>query len=443
MAMLNQELELDKFKDSILTESTILYVGNNKEEQTEALDILNKVFNKVIVANNSSKALELFQQNQINLILIDIEMPNSDGITFMQSIRKINWSIPIFIIVDVNNLSILPQVTKLKVSDYLFKPVLYITAIKLFMSTLEQISHLQILEKQQQELTQFKSILNDQTLVSETDLSGKIIYANHLFCEVSGYSNDELVGQPHNIVRHPDISPKIYEDLWKTIQSGNVWMGKIKNRAKDGSEYFVKATIFPIYDSKGEIIKYMAIRYLITDEEHEKQKLKKYIMSQRSEKIKNDQNYKKNIKKDVEAAVLKNNYANIQKIDQLNKVLKETQDELHRLRTVKEHASRKVISLEKEAKAKDEKLQKLQGAYQEKIEKLYATTKTAYEQYEVVKKKNDGFNERYRKAQEAIKQMQSHIDEYRKKIGNLEDVIKSLETDIVELKESSSSSSTN
>ena len=437
MVMLNQEAELDKFKDSILSESTLLYIENNEEVQKTALDVFNKIFKKVLVANDGAKALELYKQNQkqINLILTDTDLPNMDGMSFMQEVRKIDWSIPILVTIEADKLSIIPQITKLKVADYLFKPVQYITATKIFHSILEENSHLQILEKQQQELSQFKGILNDQTLVSETDTTGKILFANEMFCEVSGYTKEELIGQPHNIVRHPDVSPQIYADLWETIQAGKVWVGKIKNRAKDGSDYYVKATVFPIFDSKGEIVKYMSSRYLITDEEHEKQKLKKYIMSQRSEKIKSAQSYKENVNKDIQAAVLKNNFIHIQKIEHLGKELSELKEELLRLRTSKEHASRRVIGLEKEAKEREERSEKIQDAYKEKVEKLHLTTKVAYEQYEVVKKKNDGFNVKYKKAQDNVKQMQGYVDEYRKKIEDLKDVIKSLENDIVELKE--------
>ena len=109
-------------------------------------------------------------------------------------------------------------------------------------------------------------------------------------------------------------------------------------------------------------------------------------------------------------------------------------DEMLRLRTIKEHASKRVISLEKEAKLKEEKYEGLQKAYQLKIEKLHATTTQAYEKYELVNKRNDALEEKFGKAQEGIKVMQAYIDEYRSKIEDLEDVIRSLENDIIELK---------
>lgn len=428
--MLNQEVELNKFKDSILSESTLLYIEDNEEEQKSTLEVFGKFFENVLVANNATKGLELYTQNkkQINVILTVCEIP------FLQEIRNNCWNVPIVVIAEENNLSILPQIIKFKIADFIFKPIQHVTTLKIFHSILEQIDHLNILEKQQQELLQFKDILEDQTLVSETDLEGNILYVNDLFCEVSGYTREELVGQPHNIVRHPDVSPKIFETLWSTIQNGKVWTGKIKNKAKDGSDFYVKATIFPIFDSKGEVKKYMSSRNLITDEEQEKQKLKKYIMSQRTEKIRYEQEFSEKVKIEVDGALSRTNLANMQKIEQCNTTVKEVQEELHRLRTEKVHASRKVISLEKEAKEKEERSEKIQDAYKEKVDKLLATTKTAYEQYEVVKKKNDGFEAKYKKSQDNIKKFETHIEDYRKKIRNLQDVIKSLEGDIKELK---------
>ncbi|NQY93868.1 MAG: PAS domain S-box protein, partial [Campylobacteraceae bacterium] len=415
MDTLNQELNLEEFKDTILSESTLLYIEDNEEERNAALDVFTKIFKKVITAKDGVEATELFHKNtdQINIILTNMEMPNKNGLEFMKEVRKTNWDIPILACLELDNLSILPQVIKLKVADYIFKPIQCITALKLFHSILEQINHVQILEKQQQELSQFKSILDDQTLVSETDLSGKLIYVNAMFSKISGYTKDELVGQSHNIIKHPDVSPQIFQKLWDSIKNGKVWIGKIKNKAKDGSDYHVKATIFPILNSKGEIQKYMGSQYVITDEELEKQKLKKFIMSQRSEKIKSDQNQKELIKNEVEKAVAKITIQNLQKIEQLNITTEDIKKEMLRLRTIKEHASKRVISLEKEARDKEEKYEGLQKAYKLKMEKLHTATTQAYEKFDVVGKRNDALVEKFGKAQETISVMQTYIDEYR------------------------------
>jgi PAS domain S-box-containing protein len=105
------------------------------------------------------------------------------------------------------------------------------------------------------------------TILSETDLHGTITFVNNKFCEVSQYTADELIGKPHNIVRHPDMPKELFALFWKTIKKGEVFRGIVKNRAKDGSAYWVDATIVPVIDHDGHIIKYTGARYHITDED--------------------------------------------------------------------------------------------------------------------------------------------------------------------------------
>lgn len=88
-------------------------------------------------------------------------------------------------------------------------------------------------------------------LVSETDEKGNIIFANDDFCTLAEYSVDELIGKPHNVVRHKDMPKAAFKDLWATIQKGNMWTGYVKNSTKSGNYYWVYATIFPTITSEG------------------------------------------------------------------------------------------------------------------------------------------------------------------------------------------------
>ena len=99
-----------------------------------------------------------------------------------------------------------------------------------------------------------------RAIVSETDLDGIITFANRRFCEISGYSADELVGQPHNIIRHPDMPRAAFAQVWKTIQSGTIWHGLVKNLRKDGKFYWVDTEVSPMVDNNGVIKGYMAAR---------------------------------------------------------------------------------------------------------------------------------------------------------------------------------------
>ncbi|MCW8838834.1 MAG: ATP-binding protein [Thiovulaceae bacterium] len=115
------------------------------------------------------------------------------------------------------------------------------------------------------ELQKYLDIINQHVLISTTDLNGVITYANEAFCRTSGYSIDELIGEPHNIIRHPDMAKSFFKEMWDTIQTGKTWQGKIKNLKKDGTYYWVDAVIQPHYDENNKLDSYDAIRIDITD----------------------------------------------------------------------------------------------------------------------------------------------------------------------------------
>ena len=111
-------------------------------------------------------------------------------------------------------------------------------------------------------------VREDQYLISRTDTKGIIPYANPAFVEISGFSRDELVGSPHNIVRHPDMPAEAFADLWATLKQGDSWLGLVKNRCKDGRYYWVQASVTPIIES-GEIVGYTSVRVRPDEEEVE------------------------------------------------------------------------------------------------------------------------------------------------------------------------------
>ncbi|MCH9739520.1 MAG: PAS domain S-box protein, partial [Epsilonproteobacteria bacterium] len=122
---------------------------------------------------------------------------------------------------------------------------------------------------------QYTQAIDATYLVSKTDKAGVITYANEKFIEVSGYTEEELIGKPHNIVRHPDVPASSFKDLWDTIQQKKIWRGQIKNRKKDGSAYYVYATVFPLIDNQGNILEYIAVRNDITNRVETGKKLEK------------------------------------------------------------------------------------------------------------------------------------------------------------------------
>ena len=115
--------------------------------------------------------------------------------------------------------------------------------------------------------------LNKSAIIAITDDLGKIVYVNEEFCRISKYSENELIGQNHRILKSDYHPNSFYDSLWKTISNGYVWEGEIKNRAKDGSYYWVKTKIFPFLGSNGKIEKYVSIRIDITKQKVLEEKL--------------------------------------------------------------------------------------------------------------------------------------------------------------------------
>lgn len=122
---------------------------------------------------------------------------------------------------------------------------------------------------------QYKEAIESSNIVSKTDIDGFITFVNDEFCKISGYSRDELIGQNHNIVRHPDVPKSTFKKLWDTILAKRTFKSTVKNRAKDGSTFYVNTTIIPILDEKGEIEEFIAIRYDVTKEVELKMALEK------------------------------------------------------------------------------------------------------------------------------------------------------------------------
>jgi len=127
------------------------------------------------------------------------------------------------------------------------------------------------IEEMTSELKARTDIMNVTSIVSEADRKGDILSINEKFIEISKYSREELIGKPHNTTRHPDMPKETFKALWSTIGRGDLFRGVIKNRAKDGTPYYVDAVIAPILGDNGKPKKYLGVRYDITAAEIERQ----------------------------------------------------------------------------------------------------------------------------------------------------------------------------
>lgn len=125
-------------------------------------------------------------------------------------------------------------------------------------------SKTEILNKQKQELEFMLQSFDENVMASKTDMNGILTYVSKAFCQISEYSKDELIGSSHSILKHPDMEPTVFKDMWNTIVSKNIWKGEVKNKKKNGGFYWSYSIVSPEYNLGGNIIGYSSIRQDIT-----------------------------------------------------------------------------------------------------------------------------------------------------------------------------------
>ena len=125
--------------------------------------------------------------------------------------------------------------------------------------------HEEPVQEQLQLLKEYQKVFERGAIVSKTDTDGIITYVNNAFCTISGYSKEELIGQPHNIVRHPKMRSSAFKKMWETIQAKKTFSQIIRNRKKNGGTYYVHTTIIPILNRDNDIVEYIAMRYDVTN----------------------------------------------------------------------------------------------------------------------------------------------------------------------------------
>jgi PAS domain S-box-containing protein len=248
----------------------ILYVEDEEHIRNSIVKILQHVAKNLFVAHDGEMGYELFKQNhqtstQIDLVITDINMPKLNGFEMLEKIRALDGYTAAIITTAHSQDSFLEKAFSMDIlNDFIKKPFDMQKLIERLEINEEKIIERKKYKQLQNLHKQYEYAVNKKLLVSKTDPEGVITYVNNQFCEVSGYSPEELLGSKHNIVKNPIHPPRFYEKMWEKITQKKMFHGIVKNKKKDGTEYIVDTTIIPILDQNGEVSEYISLRNDIT-----------------------------------------------------------------------------------------------------------------------------------------------------------------------------------
>ena len=244
----------------------LLYIEDDSDTRDITIMLLDMFFDNIVVAIDGEDGLRKFKEKDVDLIITDIMMPKLNGLEMSKEIRKIDNDIPIITISAHNENTFFINSIDIGINGYLLKPMDIDHLTNVLSRVVQQSKYLFEEKENLHFLEMYKKVVDISSIVTKTDTKGIITYANEAFCNISGYTEEELIGKNHNIVRHPDNPKLIFEDIWNTIsKEKKAWKGVVKNRAKDSKSYYVDSVIMPIIDKNGNIIEYISLRHDITE----------------------------------------------------------------------------------------------------------------------------------------------------------------------------------
>ncbi len=230
------------------------------------------------LAQNGEEALELVEKLQnegtkLELIICDLMMPEMSGDVFLIKAHAILPKTKKILLTGRANIrGVTNAINAGALYRYISKPWeqsdFYIT-VKEALDSFEKEERLarytKDIEEKNNENKTYMEIIDRYLIASKTDANGEIIDVSQALCDLSGYTKKELIGQKHNILRHPDMPEGVFKGLWGTVKAGKDWDGLIKNRKKNGEYYWVQSHIAPRFDKDNNIIGYASIRIDVTD----------------------------------------------------------------------------------------------------------------------------------------------------------------------------------
>ena len=275
-------MSIDK---NLLKRLTLLYVEDDDVIRTELSQLLANFFSKVLVSKDGKEGLRTYLENQdhIDIILTDVNMPALSGIEMIKKIRGVNKKVPVIFATAHSDNEFLAEAIKLRVQEYIVKPIDVRNLLSLMDDIASSLYQEFLLKQQQEELTKYKEILDSNNIVIKTDTRLFITYVNQLFCDISGFDKDELIGKEFKSLKFTDVSNDIYTNLYANVLNNKPWQGHLKNLKKDKTSYTTDAYVIPTLDETGEMNGAISIQKDITKELTKKREIQLALMKDKSD----------------------------------------------------------------------------------------------------------------------------------------------------------------
>lgn len=247
----------------------VIYAEDEEFIRNTLATFLKKMlFPNLHVVTNGLEAIEKFKElyeqgTIVDLVITDITMPEVDGFEFIEESRKLNEDLFALVISGLDFGPYFKKINSISVrTQYLIKPIDLHTLLEKVNEIIGKIEANKILRAAQTIADQYKIAIDNSATISKTDVDGNITYVNDKFCEITGYTRDELIGQNHRILKSHLVDDSLFDEMWETISSKKIYKCEnLPNKAKDGTIYYINTTIVPILNVKGDIDEYLSIRF--------------------------------------------------------------------------------------------------------------------------------------------------------------------------------------
>jgi diguanylate cyclase (GGDEF)-like protein/PAS domain S-box-containing protein len=228
--------------------------------------ILDKVPDiELYTAENGITGLELYKQHAPEIVVTDVNLPTVNGILMAGEIRALNPSASIIVITANDDMRYVMDAIKIGITHYVLKPIEHQLFIETIDNCIERIELERRVKEQNEYIRKLSRVVEQgPSAVVVTDADGIIEYVNPKFTELTGYTPDEAIGKNPRILKTDEVPSEVYENLWNTIKSGQLWRGEFLNRKKNGELYWEFSSISPLVDEEGNITHFISMKEDIT-----------------------------------------------------------------------------------------------------------------------------------------------------------------------------------